>query len=766
MKTIHSNIQLLGQSLLALSAATSASAMAQRESIVLEEVVVTAEHRESTLQETEISMSAFDAKAITERGISNSLDLGQSAPNVNVQPYVGGKTGVSFNIRGIGNAETLISFDPAVSVYLDGVLIAKNTGALLDVLELERIEILRGPQGTLYGRNTMGGAVNFITLKPVDEFEGSLEATLGNYDQRDLRGMLNLPLLDADSAVGELNARVSAATLNRDGLQDNVFANASQDELGTTDRQVVMSQLQWRPVDALSVLYTYDRTRIDEIPEAPWVTNANLGTFFGGLLAPYVVDKNNRPDDIALNHVGIAETEVDGHALNIEWDLADNLSLQSLTGYREMFNFSQADSDGAPIGATFPTPPIPPALSTRDVQENESFSQEVRLIGSAGRTEYSMGLFYMDEQGDVFNETTAAGSPGVSVAEYENKAWAVFGQGTYALTDRLDLTMGARYTEEDRVMSKGYASGRTFISPIGLDDFRADPTLTPLVTLPNGTVTGLYPEASNDFDNISWLVSLGYDWTDDVMTYAKISTGYQSGGFNSRDGNPTDFVIGFEEETLLAYEIGVKSRWANRFQVNAAAFFSDYDDKRVNQFNQETLASVQRNAGVVEIWGVEFEMLAQLTDHLQAGVNYGHVDHKYVEYAVLNPDGTISDLSGVSNFPYSPENTASANLAYEHPLSFGVLQARVDWSYRDEMTFLVPQPERNSASDVQLWNARLTVGDIQGLGDSRMRVSLWGKNLTDESYYNFGVNVFDSFGFDINTYGAPRTYGVEFEIDF
>ena len=354
MKTVHSRTWSLGKSLLTLSAAVSVPAMAQEREGVLEEVVVTAEFREATLQDTQISISAFNEEAIADRGISNALDLGQFAPNVNAQPYVGGKTGVSFNIRGIGNAETLISFDPAVSVYLDGVLISKNVGALLDVLELERIEILRGPQGTLYGRNTMGGAVNYITRKPVNEFEASLKANLGDYNQQDFRGMLNVPLLGSNGG-GELNLRLSAASIQRDGLQDNVFASATQKELGTKDREVYMGQLQWVPNDSLSVMYTYDATRIDEIPEAPWVTNVNTATATGRNLAPYNVGEDDRPDTIQLNGIGIADTEVDGQSLDIRWDLSDSMTLQSLTGYREMSNYSAADSDGSPPDGPFDT---------------------------------------------------------------------------------------------------------------------------------------------------------------------------------------------------------------------------------------------------------------------------------------------------------------------------------------------------------------------------------------------------------------------------
>ena len=727
--------------------AAALPAVAQQPRATLEEIVVTAEHREASLQDTQISLSAFSADNIAEMGISNGLDLGQYVPNLNAQAFVGGRTGVSYNIRGIGNAETLITFDPAVSVYIDGVLIAKNTGSLLDVLELERVEVLRGPQGTLYGRNTMGGAVNYITKKPHDTFEGSVKATLGRYGQQDFRGMLNVPLLGADSAIGELNMRVSAAKLERDGIQKNRYENAPQSELGTRDREVAMLHLQWRPIDAVSVVYSYDRTRIDERPEAPWITSINPDSPVGQLVAPYLARESTRPSGGQYNDPFSAITDVDGHALTIAWDLTENMTLHSLTGYREMSNFGEQDAEGSPL----------PLIYTRDVQENESISQEFRLVGTAldNRLDYSAGLFYMDEKGDVFNETRVMGNPGVNLAKYRNEAWAVYGQVTYAFTDRLNTTFGIRYTEEDREMEKAGIDGILYGRPPFLSDIRA--------TNPGA----VYPKASGSFNNVSPMASVSYNWTDDLMTYFKVSSGYQSGGFNARDETVEDFQNGFDEETIIAYELGMKSTWDSRYQVNAALWFSDYDDKRVNQFNPATLASIQRNAGAVEIWGVELELLAQLTDHLQAGLNYGHVDHKFETYDTVDPaTGATIDLSDRSNFPYSARNSASAHLSYEVPMDWALFRARIDWSYRDNMTFLVPKPERNSSGPLHLWNARISFDEISGPGDTSMRVSLWGKNLTNEGYWNFGVNLYETFGFDFNTYGEPRTFGVDLELSF
>ncbi len=759
------HLALFTKAPLAAALALSAS-QALAQAGVLEEIIVTAEHREETLQSTQISMAALSSETIRDLGISNGLDIGGIVPNVNAQPYVGGRTGISFNIRGIGNSETLITFDPAVSVYLDGVLIAKNTGSLLDVLDLERIEVLRGPQGTLYGRNTMGGAINYITRKPTDEFEGNVQARFGNYGRQDLRGMLNLPLTGADSALGEVNLKVNGGLLNRDGIQDNVYGGPAQrqggkppaspqTELGTVDREVFTAQLQWQPTDSFSATYMYDYTNIDEAPESPWTVTTNPDTFFGGLMAAYEeTDESKRPTSIAVEHIMIAETEVEGHSLNLNWELSDNLTLSSLTGFRDMFNYGEADSDGTPVGATFPDPPIPTVLITRDQQEYQSLSQEFRLLGSAfdASMDYSLGLFYMDEEGDLFNETTAAGSANSNIAYYENEAWAVYGQGTYNFTDSLNLTFGGRYTEEDRIMDKALVPDTGSGETMTVNDVRNNPSLSDL----------LFPKASDNFNNFSWLLSLGYNWSPDVLTYAKVSTGFQSGGFNARDILPADFVTGFKEETIMAYELGLKSTFDNRFQVNGAVFFSDYDDKRVNQFDPVNLVSIQRNAGVVEIYGAEVELLAQLTEHWRAGVNYGYTHKEYKEYE----GGSGEDLSDMANFPFSPDNTASANLTYEYPLNFGLVKARMDWSYRDNMTFLTPQPERNSSGSLQLWNARVALEELNGPGDSTMSFALWGKNLTDEGYYTFGVNIYSSFGFDINTYGEPMTWGMDVAINF
>ncbi len=724
-------------SILALSIGLVAQANAQGQA-QLEEVLVTAEHREANLQDTQISISALSASDIKELGISNSVDLGHFTPNVTINKYQGGKSGIGVNMRGVGQNETIISFDPAVGVYLDDVLISKNVGALFDVLDLERIEILRGPQGTLYGRNTMGGTVNYITKKPTDEFEGSIAGTLGRYDQRDIRGILNIPLAGADSGIGALSTRLTAGKIKRDGSIDNKLPGAPDKELETRDREIFMAHLQWQPTDNLTALYTYDRSRIDETPPTPFTTGTNPASSIGPVLLPFSIGyRADRPDEILVNGFHVAKTDVDGHTLHIDYNFSDNLTLKSITAYREMKNQAFADSDGSPV----------PAIQTMDTNEHEQLTQEFRLVGAAmdDRIDYVAGFYYMDEEGDIINDVNVFGTSNRIEAEMENDNWAVYGQASYYLSEKLRVTAGLRYTDEEKSLSKTEQN-------IGF--------------IP-GNNLGLI-KAKDNWSRVSPMASVSYDWTADIMTYLRISSGYQSGGLNVRDQNPVSFQRGYDEETMISYELGLKSNLGDRVRLNGALWFSDYKDKRINNFDAETLGNIVTNAEKVEIWGIELEMLAQLSDHFQLGATYGYTDPEFKEYNFVNPDDPtdVQDLSKITNFSYSPENTASAYLRFDYPLGFASLIARVDWSYKDKYNFLAPQPERNFQGSYDLWNARVSLDEIDGPGDTTLRVSAWGKNLTDESYFFNGVNIYPTFGFDINLYAEPRTYGVDLELLF
>ncbi|WP_317929508.1 TonB-dependent receptor [Halioxenophilus sp. WMMB6] len=709
----------------------------QQEAPILEEIVVTAEHKEASLQDTQISITALSSADIKEMGINSTRDLGDFAPNVTMTTYQGGKAGIGVNIRGIGQNETIISYDPAVGVYVDDVLISKNVGALTDLLELERVEILRGPQGTLYGRNTMGGALNYVTKKPSDELEGSVVGTLGKFGQKEIKGMINLPLVGADSAIGPVILRVSVAQMTRDGLIDNINPGAADSELETTDRNAALAHLSWQPSDSVSVLYSYDRTRIDETPSVPFTTVTNPNRTVGVLLAPYSIGAGaDRPDEISVDRAGLGKTNVDGHSLHIDYEISPSLTFKSITAKREMDNYETGDSDGSPL----------PIIATNTSNELDQFTQEFRFIGTAmdQRFDYSTGIFYIEEKGDIVNGVEVFGTDAYTTGKMDNTSWALYGQATYALTSQWRLTLGVRYTEEEKKLEKAEYN---------------------LGWVPGNNVS--YDPASEDYSQVSPMASISYDWSDSVMTYFKVSSGYQSGGLNVRDANPVTFAEGYDKETLIAYELGMKADLTDRMRLNTALWYSDYSDKNINNFNAETLGNIVTNAESVEIYGLEVEFLALLTDNLRVGVNYGYLHPEFKKYDYVDPGtGNTTNLSDTTNFVNSPENTASVYLSYDYSFGFASLNTRLDWSYKDDYHFLAPQPELNSQQAYDLWNLRVSLDDIQLAGDTKMRVSLWGKNLTDESYYTTGVNIYQTFGFDINSYAEPRTYGIDLEVMF
>lgn len=694
----------------------------------IEEVMVTAEHRQASLQDTGISITAFSENTINDLGISNASDIGDFTPNVTMSPMIGGRSGVSVNIRGVRSGESRMTFDPAVGIYLDGVLVSKNAGSLLDVVDLERIEILRGPQGTLYGRNTVGGAISLITKKPTDEFEVNLKTTQGNYNLQRYQALVNIPLLDESSGIGKLNLRASALTIDRDGFYDNDLAGAPNKEMQTQNRDVMTARLRWQPTDALDVLYSYDRTDSDEVPIPMFTTHTRAGSTAGGLLAPYGSAKVSRSDSGSWDSDHYGKLDVEGNALNITYDINDQMTLSSITAKRETVNNAAGGSDGGPLAI----------LSTFDYSEVDVFTQEFKLVGTAfdDQLNYVLGAYYLDEEGYEASGTLIFGSGLPSPVDWETEAKALYMQATYTLDEHWEVTAGIRYTEEDRTMTR---------------------------TLQNAMGALQSYTAKGKFDNVSPMIRASYNWSDNVMTYASVSQGYQSGGFNSRLRGYKDFLEGFDEETMTSYEFGWKTEFDDRrYRLNGAVFFSDYDDKQVGNLNLETLENVLRNAGVVEIYGMELELLANLTDNLELGINYGYTKAEYTKYQ--DADGT--DLRHY-NFAYTPENTAHVSLSYYFPrMNIGQLNARVDWTYQDKITFLAPSPELNSQDAYSLLSARVTLSEISGPGDSEMRVSLWGKNLLDKDYWNFGSNLYNSFGFNINSYGDPRTFGLDLEISF
>ena len=746
----------------AVQAQNSTGSSADRAVSRLEEIVVTAERREASLQETDLSLSVFGSTAVEELGVSNYADVGDYTPNLKTHPVGGGNAGFAANIRGIRSGETVTAFDPKVAVYLDGVLIAKNTGSALDVADIERVEVLRGPQGTLYGRNTIGGAINVITKKPIDDWRGKVTVTMGNYARRDVKGVLNVPLLGDRGVLGAgeegstLNLKASFASLNRDGYWDSDIPGGPSQELDDSNRDVGRVQLQWRPTEFTSFLYSYDNTRIREhaLPYHMTLINTDLASPIPGLVQPYFFP-DEPPSTFRLNGNKLRELDVEGHSLTADIDF-ENLgilgaaTLTSITAYRESETAGANDADQSPSTI----------LHAEAASDLEQFTQELRLVGTTASEslDYVVGLYYMEESGFQSNDTILdtgitfglgvyTDIPFISAADvtFENDIWAIFAEGTYHLTDKLDLTFGLRYTEEERTMNRNNISAGAAIGP--------EPIVTAL------------PQAGpRKFDNISPMVGLSYQWTNDVMVYAKVVQGYQSGGFNARARTPVAFQKGYAEEELTSYEMGLKSTWMEgKLQVNSAVFYSDYSDLQVNVLDPDTLGNNLQNAADAKISGLELEMVARPIYDFEAGLSYGYIDPEYSDF--IEP-GTGKDLTHW-NFPYTPEHSVNVYGRYViRDVLPGDLVARVDWVWQDEYAFASASPEPNSQDAYALLNARLTLQNIEWQGAGTLKLSVWGKNLNDETFYTSGVNLLDNFGFAVNSTGTPRTYGVDVSYEF
>jgi len=722
---------------LALGLAVAAASAAQAQPKGLEEVIVTAERREASLQETDISMTVMGAKTLEEMGATMANDVSDFIPNVKIHEMPG-KMGASINIRGFRNAETIATFDPKVALYLDGVLISKSTGAAFDVLDLERIEVLRGPQGTLYGRNTVGGAVNLITKKPTDEVGGKFAVTLGDYGQQDMRATFNAPLLGPEGLLGNSDSRLivkgTLASLQRDGYWDNDYVDALDDELGDKDRVVGHGQVLWAPTDDLSFLYSYDKSDIEETGWPLVLTDYNATTH--PQLAPYVSDGDT--SNIPLDGDQDMDGEADGHSLTVDWGIAEDLSLVSITAYRTFKVDNLADSDGTPEWV----------FHTGSGDDVEDFTQELRLVGSAmdSRLDYVVGAYYMDEdikESYTINYLPRAGYlESGTYASAQNEIWAVFGEATYGLTERLDLTLGVRYTEEDREMS------------------RTDTLIIPAAGTNNSTPL---PDQQQDFDDTSGTASISYRWTDDIMTYLKASRGYASGGFNPRSPDVDSWGLGYDEETVWTYEFGWKTTWLDRrLLVNGAVFYSDYQDLQVTVLTP-TGRNNLTNASDAEIEGAELEIEAQPTDNLSIGATFAYLDPQYKDYVLPTTGEDVSDLY---DWAHSPDNTYSGFARYVVPdvLATGDLVFRVDYAWVDDFT--VNNAPGNEVDGYDVVNARIGLDNIEGPDNSSISVGIWGKNLSDEVYYTSGYNLTAALGFQAHAIAPPRTYGVDLIVEF
>ncbi len=710
----------------------TASTGAWAENNWIEEVIVTAERRAENLQDVPMSVSAYSGDLVSEAGIKSMEDIAIRTPNFKM---------TSFNIaepqmyiRGIGNTNDSAGADPAVAVFIDEVYVGRASGATTDLYDLDRIEVLRGPQGTLYGRNATGGAVNIYSKKPQQEFETKVGLTLGNEGLFNLRGYINGPISDDIAGKLTVNSR------ERDGFAKNI--NTGQD-LDDDDTKNLRGQLLITASDNVDVLLSVDYSDINKSGDNRFLTNLGIVAngpdrgFFDQLQAANDLIGND-PRKSNHDEIQSSKKEILGLSARIEADL-DWGTLTLITAYRE------SESEWWQS--------LNPQLSTRvgglglqevddgAVQDADQISQEFRLSGQSENLTWVTGLYYFSEDIDRDERFFTYWDPTTHLAAFNigdvsflqkalNESFAAFGQFTWDMTDALALTLGARYTKDDKKIDNDAIS-------------HIAPALGFLYGIP--LIGPPYSVSADESWNETTLRGT-FDWniTDNHMVYFTYSEGYKSGAFVGQQGNPTLASSPISPELATNLEIGARTEWLDgRFRFNATYFDLKYDDLQVWFLVNNSLNAVNAAA---EVDGFESDFTVAFTENFNVVGSFATMDAEFTE-----GNNAGNDL------PRAPERTWSLsgnlNVPFENGATLGFVATA---SYTDEYHFEIDNDLRGLEDDVTVLDASVRYTSADG----NWEVSLWGKNLDDELYSVHHID--GTFGGATRIYAPPRTYGLTF----
>ena len=590
-------------SMLAVPAVLAQDAPVARNAAGLEEVTVTARRREESLQDVPIAVSAFSAERIESTGAQDITWLQQSTPNLTLQVARGTNSTLIAFIRGVGQQDPLWGFEPGVGLYVDDVYVARPQGAVLDIYDIERLEVLRGPQGTLYGRNTIGGAIKYVTRSLGHEAKLDTKITAGSYAQRDVIASGVLPVGD------KLSLGASAAIYRRDGYGDNQYTGRENHYAKSVDAYRVSAE--WDPTDSVNVRLSGDSVTDNSPAKHGHRELPGEGLATGEVVLPDIYDTRGGIGDDN-------QVETRGVALTVAWEINDLLTFKSITAYREGHTDTLIDFDMSPA----------PALDIPGLYKDHQTTQELQLLFEGERLQGVAGLYYLDASAaGKFDTILGLLNTTIGTSGYvDTTSYAAYADVSYDFTDKLRASVGGRYTSDDKEGSVYRQNFTGLYSPL----FGNDAAIPGL----------LRSDYTNDrtFDKFTPRVSVSYDFMDTLTTYASYSEGFKSGGFDMRGDVvlTPDTVNGYDAETVTTYELGLKgSAFNGRASYNAAVFYSDYSDQQITR-QQPTvtgsIASFVDNAGASTIQGVELEGAFQFTDQLSLAYGVGWIDAEFDEY--------------------------------------------------------------------------------------------------------------------------------------
>ena len=711
--------------------AMAQDAAPQEGASALDEVVVTARRRDELLKDVPISVSAIGEERLEQTGASDITALQQQTPNATVQVARGSNSTLISFIRGVGQQDPLWGFEPGVGLYVDDVYVARPQGAVLDIYDVQRIEVLRGPQGSLYGRNTVGGAVKYVTNTLSQDPELTLRGAYGSYNQIDLMASGSIPLADNFRVGG------AVASYQRDGYGTNINTGAEH-----YNKDVLAGRIsaEWEPRDDMSIRLAYDRVQDDSNPRHGHREIA--GATPAGAVLPSVYDTNaGVGDENSVMNQGASAT--------IRLDLNDNWTFKSITAWREGDTDTVIDFDNTPA----------PTLDIPAYYADDQLTQEFQFLFDYDRIQGVAGIFYLDGHAEGAFDTVLAGA-GIVIGtggSVDTESWAGFADINLDITDRLHLGLGMRYTldtKEGTVFRANYLGATR--SPLLGGTPRA-----PLLVRTNYT-------NSKDFTQFTPRVALSYDLTDDMTTYVSFSQGFKSGGFDMRGDAifTPDTVNGYDPETVDSWEIGLKGA-LDRLTFALSAFHNEYQDQQVTTQVPAVggIASFVDNVGSSTFYGFEFEGRLRLLDSLSANFAVGYLNSDFEEFLRYNlATLAYEDISDQVVLQNAPEWTGYLGLTWIGDVGGGELAITPSISYRgDYSQFEFPNPvlDQQAYSLVDLSIVWTDPSDRYTLG-------LYGKNLTDEEYrvggYNFAGALFNNSL--IGYYGPPQTVTASLQVKF
>jgi iron complex outermembrane recepter protein len=799
-----------------------ASSRRPQRGMQLEEIIVTAQKKESSLQDTPISMEAFGAEKLELRGIGGLEDLGSNVPSMVIEPHPLSNTTLRISMRGVGISDSQVTQDPAVGIYLDGVYLARSVGLALDLADIERMEVLRGPQGVLYGRNSTGGAVNIVTKRPdPSAFSMNHKLTVGERNLFVGKSSFNLPVSD--------DVAVKLALLGRrsDGFVENTGEGR---DFGDREALGLRFDARWLATDRLTVDYGYDFTDLEYVnymfqailrPE----TDHGLAEFFKPYAVANTVYSERRLDRLASGApMEASSAKVSGHTLTLVQQF-DAFEMKYIGAFRKLEDSQYPDLSGGAGDTGYridlnvydsaaarmvnngqPTPLVIPKTF------QDQWSHELQFSGNFWDDRFSFiaGLYYFTEDGgedggpvhhiqsatvdpqqtDVFLSLLPAPIRGLlqdnvlpRLSAYwdylygiENKAYAAYGQLSFRpdwLERRLNMTVGMRASRDERYAIKDFIQSQFVEVRLANASLFAVPIPASIAGSSDDFV-GV--EASTEYDDFSPSANITFDITDMATTYLSYSTAYKSGGFNTRDpqisaasGNASDgtnygfgFVEGFKPERVTSWELGLKSEWLQRaLRLNGAAFYSDYTDMQTNFLIAGTISDTKsRNAGKARITGFEVEGAFIPAVNLMLGFQYAYLDAEVLEVIDVNGNNVADLYPFIAAPPHSGVAFVDWNIA---SFNWGDLRAYTSWNYIGDRKGFVIVEERRGLTEIKgygLLNARLMANGIRVSERGTLDLALWGKNLLDEEYELTAIDNLPQADRAV-VWGEPRAIGFD-----